>query len=53
MVAIGAAMAVAGVAWAPFVGTLPHSGFPETMLLTALVGGGLPLALGFWQAVRG
>lgn len=53
MLAIGGIIAVAGLAWMPFVAGMGHGGFPQTMLFTALVGGGAALALGFWQAVRG
>jgi len=53
MVLNGALLALASLLWAPMLGTLPHHGFPETMLLGALLGGGIPLVTGFWQVLRG
>lgn len=53
MLAIGGLIMLAGLAWAPFVPGLAHHGYHHTTLVAALVGGAVPLVLGFWQAVRG
>lgn len=53
MAGIGGVLVVTALLWLPSTGSLPHGAFPQTMMLAALVGGGAPLALGFWQALRG
>lgn len=53
MGAIGGLLVLGALAWLPATSGLGHGAFPQTMLASALLGGGIPLALGFWQAVRG